>query len=137
MPYLVALFITIPIVEMYVLIEVGSALGAVPTIALVFLTAILGLALLRQQGAATLLRAVRRMDQGGLPAQEMLEGMVLAVGGALLLTPGFVTDALGFACLFPPTRRHFLRQLLRSITLRARQSGGSVHIIDGEIDRRP
>ena len=73
MPYLVALFITIPIVEMYVLIEVGSALGALPTIALVFLTAILGLALLRQQGAATLLRAVRRMDQGGLPAQEMLE----------------------------------------------------------------
>lgn len=137
MPYLVALFITIPIVEMYVLIEVGSALGALPTIALVFLTAILGLALLRQQGAATLLRAVRRMDQGGLPAQEMLEGIVLAVGGALLLTPGFVTDALGFACLFPPTRRLFLRQLLRSITLRARQGGGSVHIIDGEIDRRP
>lgn len=143
MPVLAMLFFIVPVIEMVVLIEVGSAIGSLPTIALVFLTAVLGVALLRQQGAATLLRAMRRMDHGALPAQEMLEGVVLAVGGALLLTPGFVTDALGFACLFPPTRRLFLQHLLSRVQLRAQRGAqgsgqsGSIHIIEGEIDRRP
>jgi UPF0716 protein FxsA len=141
MPVLAILFLIVPVIEMVVLIEVGSAIGSLTTIALVFLTAIVGVALLRQQGAATLLRAMRRMDHGALPAQEMLEGVVLAVGGALLLTPGFVTDALGFACLFPPTRRLFLRRLLRSVQRRAHRAAeaqsGTIHIIEGESDRRP
>ena len=80
-------------------------------------------------------------DHGALPAQEMLEGVVLAVGGALLLTPGFVTDAFGFACLFPPTRRFFLQRLLARVQLRAHRAAqgqsGTIHIIEGEIDRRP
>lgn len=90
---------------MWVLIKVGGVIGALPTIGLVLLTAVLGLALLRQQGFATLLRARQKMAEGQLPAKEMVEGIFLAVGGALLLTPGFVTDAIGFACLLPGIRQ--------------------------------
>lgn len=107
------LFITIPILEMWVLIKVGSQIGALPTIALVFLTAAIGLALLRQQGLDTLLRVNQRMAEGQLPAQEILEGVLLAIGGALLLTPGFITDAFGFACLIPPSRKWLVSALLR------------------------
>jgi UPF0716 protein FxsA len=112
MPVLFLFFILMPIVEMWVLIEVGSRIGAMSTIALVCLTAFVGLALLRQQGLSTLLRVNQRMEQGQLPATEILEGVLLAVGGALLLTPGFITDTIGFLCLLPPTRRYFIRSLL-------------------------
>lgn len=104
MNYLFLLFVLTPIVEMWVLIKVGGVIGALPTIGLVLLTAVIGLALLRMQGFATLLRARQKMEEGQLPAKELVEGIFLAVGGALLLTPGFVTDALGFACLLPGTR---------------------------------
>ncbi len=90
---------------MYLLIRVGGYFGALPTIALVMLTAIIGVALLRRQGAATLLRANERLNAGEVPAGEMIEGVMLAVSGALLLTPGFVTDAVGFALLVPAARR--------------------------------
>lgn len=120
MRFLFPLFIIIPIVEMWVLIEVGARIGALPTIALVFLTAAIGLALLRQQGLSTLLRADQRMAEGQLPAQEVLEGILLAVGGALLLTPGFITDAFGFACLLPPTRKLLVASLLKQAVVNAR-----------------
>lgn len=112
MPVLFLLFILLPIIEMWLLIEVGSQIGALNTIALVCLTAFIGLALLRQQGFSTLLKVNQRLEQGQLPATEILEGVMLAVGGALLLTPGFITDAIGFLCLLPPTRRYFIRGLL-------------------------
>ncbi len=112
MPILLLIFILVPIVEMWLLLEVGAQIGAINTIALVCLTAFLGLTLLRQQGFSTLLRVNQRMEQGQLPATEILEGLVLAVGGALLLTPGFITDGIGFLCLLPPTRRYFIRRLL-------------------------
>ena len=112
MPILFLFFILVPIIEMWLLIEVGSRIGALSTIALVCLTAFVGLGLLRQQGFSTLMRVNQRMEQGQLPATEILEGVVLAVGGALLLTPGFITDAIGFLCLLPPTRRYFIRRLL-------------------------
>lgn len=105
MRFLFLLFIIIPIAEMWILIEVGQWLGALPTILLVMLTAMLGISLLRMQGVSTLTRAQQRMQQGEMPAQEMLEGIALAVGGALLLTPGFMTDAFGFACLIPASRK--------------------------------
>ena len=124
MRLLLLLFITIPIVEMWVLIEVGARVGALPTIALVFLTALVGVALLRQQGLATLLRFNSRLEQGQLPAVEMFEGLFLALGGALLLTPGFVTDAIGFACLLPPLRRSLIRFLLQRGWLVMAGAGG-------------
>lgn len=105
MPVFLIAFILIPIVEMVILIEVGGIIGALATVGLVLLTAVIGAAMLRQQGAATLLRANQRIASGEVPAQEMAEGILLAVGGALLLTPGFVTDVLGFACLIPLSRR--------------------------------
>ena len=96
---------------------------------------------------------VRRLEEeaktaGGIvlpdsAAEKPSQGEVLAVGGALLLTPGFVTDAFGFACLFPPTRRFFLQRLLARVQLRAQRGApgasqsGTIHIIEGEIDRRP
>ncbi|MCB1614531.1 MAG: FxsA family protein [Pseudomonadales bacterium] len=98
-------FLLIPVIEMWLLITVGSVIGAWPTIGLVLLTAIIGVALLRQQGVATLFRVNQKMAAGELPAGEIAEGLFLAIGGALLLTPGFFTDFLGFACLIPVSRR--------------------------------
>src|SRR5690606_8721638 len=102
-----------PILEMWLLIEVGSAIGTLPTIGMVLLTAVVGAALLRQQGFHTLTRAQQRLNSGEVPATEILEGLFLAVGGALLLTPGFLTDAIGFCCLLPPIRRGIIAALLR------------------------
>ncbi|WP_339668821.1 FxsA family protein [Dasania marina] len=107
------LFILIPIAEIMLLIEVGDHIGGLNTVALVFLTAIIGAALLRKQGVDTLLRANQRMAQGEIPIKEMLSGIVLAVGGALLLTPGFITDAVGFFCLLPLTRGWAVDHLVR------------------------
>lgn len=113
MPILLALFIITPIAEMWVLIQVGIRIGALSTIGLVFLTAVIGLALLRQQGLSTLFRANQRMQAGQLPAQEMGEGIFLAIGGALLLTPGFITDVIGFSCLIPTVRQWMIGRFLK------------------------
>ena len=112
MRILLLVFIIVPIVEMWLLIQVGGFIGALPTIAAVLLTAMIGLALLRRQGLSTLLRVNQRMASGELPAREMLEGIVLAVSGALLLTPGFFTDAIGFAGLTPVLRQWLVRRLV-------------------------
>lgn len=106
------LFMLIPFFEMWILIEVGGWIGALPTIGLVVLTAVIGLSLLKQQGLSTLMRARRKIDEGAIPASELVSGVMIAVGGALLLTPGFVTDALGFALLIPQTRKWLLFKLI-------------------------
>lgn len=120
MRFLFLLFIVMPVVEMWLLIEVGSEIGALYTIGLVLLTAIIGVRLLRQQGFNTLWRGQRKLEEGQLPAQEIGEGIVLAISGALLLTPGFITDAIGFAGLFPPLRSLFISQLLRNMVIAGR-----------------
>lgn len=112
MRYLFVLFIVMPIVEMWLLITVGQQIGALPTIGLVLLTAVVGLSLLRQQGFATLFRARTKLDAGELPALEMAEALILAICGALLLTPGFVTDVVGFAGLVPVVRRRLVSLLV-------------------------
>jgi UPF0716 protein FxsA len=105
MPLLIlALFIGVPLIEILLFIEVGGLIGAWPTIGLVVLTAVIGTALLRQQGLATLARAQAEMDAERLPVRELFDGVCLVFGGALLLTPGFLTDAIGFALLIPPLR---------------------------------
>lgn len=118
MRFLILVFIIIPILEMWLLIKVGGVIGALPTIVLVFLTAMIGLALLRQQSFSTLLRAQSRMSHGELPASELVEGIFLAAGGALLLTPGFVTDAIGFACLLPGIRQVLIAWGIKQFRLR-------------------
>ena len=100
---------------MYLLIEVGGYIGTLPTIAAVMITAVIGVALLRRQGLATLTRGMSRLQRGELPAREMVEGLLLAVAGALLLTPGFVTDAVGFVLLTPVTRALIAERVLANV----------------------
>lgn len=113
------LFIIVPIIEITLLINVGQLIGVWYTVGLVVLSAFIGVNMLRIQSLGTLMRARQRMDQGEIPGQEMGEGIVLAVGGALLVTPGFVTDVVGFCCLIPYTRKalvHFLSQRMTVVT---------------------
>jgi UPF0716 protein FxsA len=107
------LFIVVPVIEIYLLIEVGSIIGPLSTILLILTTAIIGAGLLRQQGLSTLARFQHSLASGTLPAQELLEGILLAVGGALLMTPGFVTDAMGFVCLIPFTRKALVHYMIK------------------------
>ncbi len=104
-PILMTLFLVIPIIEIYLLIQVGGYIGVLPTIALVVLTAVIGASLLRSQGLQTYMRFNQALGEGRVPANEILEGVALLIGGALLLTPGFFTDLIGFFCLLPITRR--------------------------------
>lgn len=123
MPILMLLFIVVPIVELALLIKVGSFIGVLPTIAIVFATAVLGASLLRREGFSTLAKAQQRMQSGEIPATELVEGALLVVGGAFLLTPGFVTDAFGFACLLPPLRQRMAGFLLKRMTLNVHTTG--------------
>ena len=122
-PSIFLLFIAMPIIEIFVLIQVGSAIGALATIAIVIFTAILGTWMLRSQGLSTLNRARNRLAGGEIPAFQLLEGVALAVGGALLLTPGFVTDAIGFACLLPPTRHLLVNAISKRVTIAGMATG--------------
>lgn len=108
------IFLVVPIVEMLLLFEVAEHIGGLSTVGLVVLTAVIGIQVLKQQGLSTITRAQRRLDSGELPMQEVLEGLFLAVGGAFLLTPGFITDTLGFILLIGPTRRLLVGWLIRS-----------------------
>lgn len=114
--WLLVFFLT-PIIEMYLLIRVGGYIGAWPTIGLVMLTAVVGVALLRVQGLSTLTRGMGRLEGGELPAREMAEGILLAVAGALLITPGFCTDAAGFLILVPPVRAAVARRMLARVVM--------------------
>ena len=109
----------IPFAEIYLLIEVGSIIGAFPTILLVVFTAVLGAWLLRQQGFATFQRFQQSLAQGVIPAYEMIEGPIILVGGALLLTPGFITDMVGFACLIPSLRRKIAQYVIENYLVQA------------------
>lgn len=114
-PILVALFLIVPIIEIYLLIKVGGLIGVFPTIGLVVLTAVIGVALLRTQGFQTYMRFNQAMLEGRVPATEIMEGVALLIGGALLLTPGFFTDVIGFICLIPPTRIAMINQIVRRL----------------------
>ena len=139
MKYLLPTFIVLPILEMYVLISVGSNIGAFNTILLVLLTALIGLALLRVQGFRTLINARNKLGMAQLPAEEMITGIFLAIGGALLLTPGFITDLFGLLCLVPVTRRFLLKIVLTNLTGFGvvNETKGSVKKdwIEGEFDK--
>lgn len=105
-------FLLVPFVEIYLLLQIGGIVGVLPTVLLVVFTAVLGAWLLRRQGFATWQRFQASLAKGAIPAYEMIEGPILLVGGALLLTPGFFTDALGFAFLIPQTRRKFAQYVI-------------------------
>lgn len=121
---LLLLFFTIPLVEIYVLLEVGGAVGVLPTIAMVVLTAVIGAGLIRAQGLATLGRVQQQLERGELPAVGIIEAALLLVAGALLLTPGFVTDTIGFLILVPPLRRWAIESFLARRMVAAGMTGG-------------
>ena len=111
MPLLILLFLAVPFVEIWLLIKVGVVIGAGWTIFLVVATAVIGAGLVRAQGLSTIGRIQQEMAAGRLPADEVLQGLFLLVSGALLVTPGFFTDAVGFALLIPPVRRFLAARL--------------------------
>jgi UPF0716 protein FxsA len=121
---LLLIVLVIPFAEIYLLLGVGSIIGAFPTILLVVFTAVLGAWLLRQQGFATFQRFQESLARGEIPAYEMVEGPLILVGGALLLTPGFITDALGFACLIPATRKKIAQYIIEHYLVIAEASAG-------------
>jgi len=126
--FLLAAFIGVPLVEIAVFIQVGGWIGLGWTLVLVVLTAVLGTWQLRAQGLATLLRARGQVERGALPARELFDGACLLVAGALLLTPGFVTDALGFLLFLPPVRDKLRELLARYVQASMATSG----FVDGE-----
>jgi UPF0716 protein FxsA len=131
------LVLIIPFVEIYLLLTVGGIIGALPTIFLVVSTAVAGAWLLRQQGIATFQKLQANLRQGVIPAYEMIEGSIILVGGALLLTPGFITDLLGFACLIPQLRRKIAQYVIENHFVQGGifQQGGKAsesNVLEGE-----
>lgn len=130
------LFITIPLIEIAILIKIGSIIGAGYTIALVIGTAFLGVSLLRIQGISTLAKVQANISRGQLPATELIEGLILLISGALLLTPGFFTDTIGFLMLVPTLRQRlaetfFVNFMKNRINIRQKQTRNG-NIIEGE-----
>jgi UPF0716 protein FxsA len=113
------LFIVLPIAELYVIIQVGGAIGVLPTLALLLLDGIIGAALARSQGRAAWQRFNLALAEGRVPARETADGAMIIFGGALLLTPGFITDVVGLLLLLPPTRALIRRGLGRLARRRA------------------
>jgi UPF0716 protein FxsA len=124
---LVVVFIIVPIAELYVLIQIGQAIGVWATIALLFADSILGAALMRQQGRAAWMRLHRALAEGRVPSREVIDGVLVIFGGALLLTPGFISDFLGLLLLLPPTRAIVRGVLVRRFGARlvANATGGA------------
>ncbi len=118
MPILFILLIAVPLIELYFLIQIGSVIGGFTTILLTILTALLGSWLIRQQGMITFIKAQKNLSMGQLPAMEMLEGLILLIAGVMLLTPGFITDTLGFLLLIPPLRQAFILSLANKFIVR-------------------
>jgi UPF0716 protein FxsA len=115
LPLLLLLFIVVPILELYVILQVGQAIGVLPTIALLIADSVLGSVLMRSQGRAAWRRFNAALAEGRIPHREVLDGALVIFGGALLLTPGFVTDILGVVLLLPPTRAVVRGLLVRSL----------------------
>lgn len=113
-------FLIIPLAEIWFLIKVGGVVGAGWTIFLVVFTAVVGAGLVRVQGLSTLNRIQQSMQQGQMPAMAMFEGLALFLAGALLLTPGFFTDAIGFSLLIPPLRRLMVKSILMKSVIKMR-----------------
>jgi UPF0716 protein FxsA len=107
------LFTIVPLVELFILIKIGGHIGALNTILLVILTALLGALLVHMEGLRTLRQIQSSLSQGQIPAEELIDGVLIFAGGILLLTPGVLTDLCALILLFPYTRMHFKRWLRR------------------------
>lgn len=117
-------FIAVPLIEIALFIQVGGAIGLWPTLAIVVLTAILGTWLLRMQGAVAMTNLRRSFSDLDDPSEPLAHGAMILFAGALLLTPGFFTDALGFALLMPPVRRAVYLQIRKRVRMQRFDMGG-------------
>ena len=113
--YLIALFIGLPIIELVLLFELHNVVGFVPTVLLVFLTGIAGASLVRRQGLSTLLTIQKELNIGNLPAPQMMDGVMILIAGVLLVTPGIITDIVGFSLLIPVVRERIRLWLLKKL----------------------
>lgn len=134
------LFFLVPLGEIWLLLKLSEHVGVWPTIGLCVLTALVGSTLVRQQGLQTIRRIQMASAQGQVPAIELIEGMILMISGALLLTPGIVTDIIGFLVLHPGTRQKLAKKLVEGMLeqrpdLKPPQSGGP-QTIEGEFRRK-
>ena len=129
---LLLLFVAVPAAEIYVLVQVGQAIGALPTVLLLVADALVGAWLSRREGR----RAWRALQEAiaahRVPAKEVADGALVVLGGAFLLTPGFLTDVIGVLCLFPPTRA-LLRRALSRVVARRLLSRGPRTVVDGSV----
>lgn len=131
------LFILIPVVELTVFLKVSGSIGVFWTVMMVLFTAMVGVTLLRRQGLATLMRAGQKMQAGQLPAQELAEGFLLALGGALLITPGFVTDSIGFSLLVPMVRQMLVGSVIKMIQGRMVSGASNVGQFGQGFEQKP
>jgi UPF0716 protein FxsA len=134
MPFaaLIALFIIVPLAELYVILQVGDAIGAVWTILLLAADSVLGSLLMKSQGRAVWRRFNEALAQGRAPTREVFDGVFVIFGGAFLITPGFITDVVGLFLLLPPTRA-----LIRRYVARRLLAGGTVRVASFGRGRRP
>jgi UPF0716 protein FxsA len=125
LPLLLLLFIVVPLLELYVILQVGEAIGVLPTIALLIVDSLLGAALMRSQGRAVWQRFQSTMQAGRIPHREVFDGVLVIFGGAFLITPGFLTDIIGILFLAPPTRALIRRVFLGRLAARMALGGAS------------
>jgi len=112
--YLLILFTVVPAIELAILIKVGTFIGVSNTLTLIILTGVVGASLARMQGFLVLSKIQQSLEQGHMPNNELIDGVMILVGGIVLLTPGFITDAIGFFLLLPPTRA-LIKTVVRSM----------------------
>ena len=134
MKLLFFVLLLIPVIEIGLFIEAGTWIGTLNTLLLILATAAIGITLIRQQGLQTLFRARTKMDHGEVPAYEMMEGMILAIAGVLLLTPGFFTDSIGFILLLPMIQRLAISRMTNMSTVytQTRPQSEQHRTIEGE-----
>lgn len=137
---LLILIISIPIIEIYLFIKIGSQIGALPTISLIFMTAFIGVLYARYEGFNTLKSGMSQLIKNELPIYEIVSGAALAFAALLLILPGFATDILGLLIIFPPTRKLFLKNVSKNYSKKVKEKqdfiDGESEDIEGDNDRK-
>ena len=134
---ILALVILIPIIEIYCFIKIGSEIGAISTVLLIFATAIIGIYYAKYEGLNTLKSGFRQLSKNETPAYEVISGAIIAFAALLLIIPGFITDLLGFLLIFPPSRNLFLIKFKnKNINKKNNYIDGEFEYIDENNDRK-
>ncbi|MBN2704277.1 MAG: FxsA family protein [Pontiellaceae bacterium] len=126
--YLIALFIGLPIIELVLLIKVDGLIGFGPTVLLVVLTGVVGASMVRRQGIALLFKIRQEMQRGNTPAPQMIDGIMLLIAGAFLITPGLITDTVGFALLIPVVRKAIRGWIRKKLEEKVRNGHIQIHV---------